>query len=102
MANESFGKTDMSRTKRVLLTTYHIWYMSWAAPYKTWELALTLWRIRLSKSKPPSRPPAPITAPKIKHIAVEGLRAPSTLTSKQTQELAASVMAHIEPRKLGK
>ena len=43
-------------------------------------------------------PPAPLTSPKIKHIASEGLRAPSTISNKQTQELAASVMAHIEPR----
>ena len=52
--------------------------------------------------KTPSRPPSPITAPKIKHIASEGMRAPSTLSNKQTQELAASVMAHIEPRSSNK
>jgi hypothetical protein len=50
-------------------------------------------------TQPPKRPPAPLTSQKIKHIASEGLRAPSTITNKQTQELAASVMAHIEPRK---
>lgn len=51
------------------------------------------------KSKPPSRPPAPLTSPKIKHLAGEGLERPSMLTTKQVRELAASVMAHIEPRK---
>jgi hypothetical protein len=45
------------------------------------------------------RPPAPITSPKIASIAGKGLRAPSTLTTKQVQELAASVEAHIEPRR---
>ena len=48
--------------------------------------------------KPPSNP-APITSPKIKRLAGEGLRAPSTLTPKEVQELAASVQAHIQPRK---
>jgi len=48
--------------------------------------------------KPPSRPPAPITSPKIKHLAGEGLQRPSSLTAKEVRELAGSVMAHIEPR----
>jgi hypothetical protein len=48
--------------------------------------------------KTPSRPPAPLTSQKIKHIASEGLRAPSTLKTQEIQELAASVMSHIEPR----
>jgi hypothetical protein len=38
---------------------------------------------------------APITSPKIKTLAGKGLKAPSTLTTKETQELAASVMEHI-------
>lgn len=50
----------------------------------------------------PTRTPAPLTSPKIKHIAGEGLRAPSTLKTKEVQELAASVMAHIEPRATAK
>jgi len=50
-------------------------------------------------AKTPSKGPEPITSPKIKSIASEALRAPSTVTTKQTQELGASVMAHIEPRK---
>jgi hypothetical protein len=49
-------------------------------------------------SKKPTRPPAPITSPKIKHLAGEGLQRPSTLTTRQVRELAGSVMAHIEPR----
>jgi len=52
----------------------------------------------MSKSKRITSP-APITSPKIKHIAGKGLKAPSTLTTRQVQELAASVEAHIEPRK---
>lgn len=37
----------------------------------------------------------PLTSPRIKSLAGKGLRAPSTLTSKQVQELAGSVEAHI-------
>jgi len=39
-----------------------------------------------------------ITAPKIKHIASVATRTPSKITTKQTQELEAAVMRHIEPR----
>jgi hypothetical protein len=39
--------------------------------------------------------PAPLTSPKIKRLAGKGLKAPSTLTSKETQELAGSVLEHI-------
>jgi hypothetical protein len=46
-------------------------------------------------------PPAPLTSRKIKHLAGEGLRAPSTLTTAQVKELAGSVLAHIEPRNTG-
>jgi len=55
-------------------------------------------------TKTPSKPPSktvivhPITAPKIKHIASVATRTPSKVTTKQTQELGASVMRHIEPR----
>jgi hypothetical protein len=41
----------------------------------------------------------PITSPTIKRIAGKGLAAPSTLTTREVQKLAASVEAHIEPRK---
>lgn len=65
-------------------------------------------------SKPPPKPPAkapapppkkivpPITDPKIKSIASKATRDPAKVTDKQTQELGASVMRHIEPRKGGK
>ncbi len=53
-------------------------------------------------SKKPVRPPSPITSTKVKHLAGEGLRRPSQLSTKQVQELAASVMAHVEPRKFKK
>jgi hypothetical protein len=49
------------------------------------------------KLTPPSKP-APITSPRIKHLAGIGLKTPSKLTNKQTQELAGSVEAHIQPR----
>ena len=42
--------------------------------------------------------PHPITAPKIKHLAGIATKTPSKLTTKQTQELGASVLRHIEPR----
>ena len=48
------------------------------------------------KLTPPK--PAPITSPRIKHLAGIGLKTPSKLTNKQTQELAGSVEAHIQPR----
>ena len=52
----------------------------------------------MAKKPVSHRPPAPLTSPKIKRIAGQGLKAPSTLTTKQVRELAASVEAHIEPR----
>jgi hypothetical protein len=51
----------------------------------------------MARSKPPSVP-SPITSSRIKHLAGVGLRTPSKLSTKQVQELAASVEAHIEPR----
>jgi hypothetical protein len=50
-----------------------------------------------SGTKPP-REPHPITAPKIRRLAGIATKTPSKLTTKQTQELGASVMRHIEPR----
>lgn len=41
----------------------------------------------------------PLTSPKIKSLAGKGLRAPSTLTTKETQELAGSVLEHIKRKK---
>jgi hypothetical protein len=55
-------------------------------------------------AKTPSKPPPktvtvhPITSPKIKEIASKATRDPGKVTPKQTQELGASVMRHIEPR----
>jgi hypothetical protein len=46
-----------------------------------------------------SKKPASITSPRIKHLAGEGLRAPSTLTPKQVRELAGSVLVHITRKK---
>jgi hypothetical protein len=48
------------------------------------------------------RPPAPITSPRIKHLAGEALAHGSSLTAKQVAELGGSVLAHIEPRKSNK
>jgi hypothetical protein len=44
-------------------------------------------------------PPSPKTGPKPRHIAGVGLKKPEALSRKQVQALAASVEAHIEPRK---
>lgn len=44
-------------------------------------------------------PPSPLTSQTIKHLAGKGMNAPSTLSTKEVQKLAASVEAHIEPRK---
>ena len=50
-------------------------------------------------AKPPAKGVEPITSRKVKAIASKGLQAPSTVTTKETQTLSASVMAHVEPRK---
>lgn len=44
-------------------------------------------------------PPSPLTSSTIKRLAGKGMSAPSTLNAKEVQKLAASVEAHIEPRK---
>jgi hypothetical protein len=52
-------------------------------------------------NKPPTKTtkePHPITAPKIRHLAGIATATPSKLTTKQAQELGASVLRHIEPR----
>jgi len=46
----------------------------------------------------PPKEPHPITSPKIKRLASKATRTPSKLTTKETQELGASVLRHIEPR----
>jgi hypothetical protein len=43
--------------------------------------------------------PAAITSPKIKKLAAKALKSPSMLTTAETRELGASVMAHISPPK---
>lgn len=47
---------------------------------------------------PPPKEPKPITSPRIKKLAGIATATPSKLTTKQTQELGASVLRHIEPR----
>jgi len=42
--------------------------------------------------------PHPITSPKIKKLASIAMKTPSKLTTKETEQLGASVMRHIEPR----
>ena len=49
------------------------------------------------KSEPP-KTVHPITSARIKRLAGVATATPSKLTSKQTQELGASVLRHIEPR----
>ena len=42
--------------------------------------------------------PSPLTSPRIKKLAARAPAAPSMLSTAETRELGASVMAHIEPR----
>ncbi|HEV7611382.1 MAG TPA: hypothetical protein VGO37_05860 [Steroidobacteraceae bacterium] len=49
------------------------------------------------KLSPP--PASPLTSARVKHLAGIGLRTPSKLTNKQTQELAGSVERHIQRKK---
>jgi len=49
----------------------------------------------------PAVPVHPITSPRIKHLAGKATEGDS-MTKKETQELGASVLRHIEPRKGGK
>src|ERR1700683_5134334 len=52
----------------------------------------------MAKKPGPPKEPHPITAPKIRRLAGIATAAPSKLTTKETQELGASVLRHIEPR----
>jgi hypothetical protein len=45
--------------------------------------------------------PAAITSPKIKKLAQKALKSPSMLTTEETRELGASVMAYVSPPKEG-
>jgi hypothetical protein len=64
-------------------------------PYFVWYSADIMWL----NNRYRARPVEPITSPKIRHLAGIGLENPSQLTTEQIRELAASVMAHIEPRR---
>jgi len=43
--------------------------------------------------------PAAITSPKIKKLAAKAAKSPSMLTTEETRELGASVLAHLSPSK---
>jgi hypothetical protein len=43
--------------------------------------------------------PAAITSPKVKKLAQKAMKSPSMLTTAETRELGASVMAHVSPPK---
>jgi hypothetical protein len=45
--------------------------------------------------------PAVITSPKIKKLAQKAMKSPSMLTTEETRELGASVMAYVSPPKEG-
>ena len=46
-----------------------------------------------------AKAPAAITSPKVKKLAQKALKSPSVLTTEETRELGASVMAHLSPPK---
>jgi hypothetical protein len=48
-----------------------------------------------------AKAPAAITSPKIKKLAAKALKSPSMLTTAETRELGASIMAHLSPPKEG-
>jgi hypothetical protein len=52
----------------------------------------------MGKKTTPKKP-TPITSPKIASLAGKGLRAPSTLTTKEVQELAGSVEGHLNRKR---
>ena len=43
--------------------------------------------------------PAAITSPKIKKLAQKAVKSPSMMSTAETRELGASVMAHVSPSK---
>ena len=51
----------------------------------------------MAKGTRPPKEPHPITSPKIKRLAGIATKTPSKLSTKETRELGASVMRHIEP-----
>jgi len=46
-----------------------------------------------------AKAPAAITSLKVKKLAQKALKSPSMLTTEETRELGASVMAHLSPSK---
>jgi hypothetical protein len=44
-----------------------------------------------------AKAPAAITSPKVKKLAQKALKSPSMLTTEETRELGASVMAYLSP-----
>jgi hypothetical protein len=46
-----------------------------------------------------AKAPAAITSPKIKKLAAKASKSPSMLTTEETRELGASVLAHLSPPK---
>jgi hypothetical protein len=46
-----------------------------------------------------AKAPAAITSPKLKKLAQKALKSPSMLTTEETRELGASVMAYLSPSK---
>jgi hypothetical protein len=46
-----------------------------------------------------AKAPAVITSPKVKKLAQKALKSPSMLTTEETRELGASVMAFLSPPK---
>jgi hypothetical protein len=46
-----------------------------------------------------AKAPAAITSPKVKKLAQKALKSPSMLTTEETRELGASVMAHLSSPK---
>jgi hypothetical protein len=103
-AESMFTKTmnfDIGPTNSESLTINYVPPSAQSARWRVMWLTILASRYELEQlmSKKITRPPAPITSAKVKRLAGEGLRRPSQLSTKQVQDLAASVMAHIEPRK---
>jgi len=46
-----------------------------------------------------AKAPAAITSPKVKKLAQKALKSPSMLSTEETRELGASVMAYLSPLK---
>ncbi len=46
-----------------------------------------------------AKAPAAITSPKVKKLAQKAFKSPSMLTTEETRELGASVMAYLSPPK---